>query len=104
MTSDATNASNLPRATMDALPTEVKTRIVEFCHEQDERLRQWNKRLSQFDLSWPALKSDRQQTIRQHPCTIGVLFRVSKTWSAIAAPFRFKVSFSILVQQLRHAR
>ncbi|KAK4332712.1 Proteophosphoglycan ppg4 [Rhodotorula toruloides] len=85
-----TPAQRTPRVTIDALPTEVKTRIVEFCHEQDERMRRWIERLSDFDLNWPQYKPIRQKTVREHPSTVGVLFGMSKTWSAIAAPFRFK--------------
>ncbi|BGO89772.1 hypothetical protein NBRC10512_004424 [Rhodotorula toruloides] len=85
-----TPAHRTPRVTIDALPTEVKTRIVEFCHEQDERMRRWIECLSEFDLSWPQYKSVRQKTMRDHPSTVGVLFGMSKTWSAIAAPFRFR--------------
>ncbi|BGP30249.1 hypothetical protein JCM10296v2_002001 [Rhodotorula toruloides] len=55
-------AHRTPRVTIDALPTEVKTRIVKFCHEQDERMRTWSERLSDFDLNWPHCKPIRQKT------------------------------------------
>ncbi|GAA6026827.1 hypothetical protein JCM8097_005888 [Rhodosporidiobolus ruineniae] len=85
-----------PRATLDSLPTELKKRIVELCAEQDERFRESTKYLDEqlvesdnISLA-PELDDLVGSLKRQYVASVGALFRLSKQWSELAAPFRFK--------------
>ncbi|BGP39419.1 hypothetical protein JCM10449v2_003361 [Rhodotorula kratochvilovae] len=78
---------DLPAVTLSALPTELKSRIVRHCFDQDEQLVLLLDSLKQQGIDETALDEIR----REHPGTIRSLFEVSKEWSAYAAPYRFRV-------------
>ncbi|BGP06211.1 hypothetical protein JCM10049v2_002030 [Rhodotorula toruloides] len=89
------DASKLSRTTINDLPTEVKTRIAEYCDEQDERSTKWLMRLSLLWKTGPIelrrrLEHALAETADRHQRSVGRLFCLSKEWSQIAAPFRFK--------------
>ncbi|BGP30248.1 hypothetical protein JCM10296v2_002000 [Rhodotorula toruloides] len=94
-TSAPNDAAKLSRATINDLPTEVKTRIAEYCDEQDERSTKWLTRLSLLLRAGPIelrrrLQHALAETADRHQRSVGRLFCLSKEWSQIAAPFRFK--------------
>ncbi|GAA5996484.1 uncharacterized protein JCM10292_007641 [Rhodotorula paludigena] len=82
-----------PRATLDGLPLEIKTRIVEMCAEQDERLRvmiaEAERRVENNDD--PDYEALVETFARRHQSSLGALFCTSTTWSALAAPRLFTV-------------
>ncbi|POY73810.1 hypothetical protein BMF94_3351 [Rhodotorula taiwanensis] len=82
------SVSRMPRqADLNCLPTEIKTHIARLCAQQDDRLREQCDELSRrYE---PSRASIRGSIMR--PSSIGCLFRASKEWSTIAAPFRFTV-------------
>ncbi|BGO89771.1 hypothetical protein NBRC10512_004423 [Rhodotorula toruloides] len=89
------DSSKLPRTTINDLPTEVKTRIAEYCDEQDERATKWLTRLTLLQRAGPIelrrrLEHALPETADRHQRSVGRLFCLSKEWSQIAAPFRFK--------------
>lgn len=86
-----------PRASLDSLPTELKKRIVELCAEQDERFKQWTHHFEEqveqsagLEMAGELDDLVRNVTHRQQS-SIGSLFCLSRQWSELAAPFRFKV-------------
>ncbi|BGP47517.1 hypothetical protein JCM10450v2_003372 [Rhodotorula kratochvilovae] len=78
---------DLPAVTLSALPTELKSRIVRDCFDQDEQLVLLLDSLKQPGVGEPMLDEIRED----HPGTVRSLFEVSKEWSALAAPYRFRV-------------
>ncbi|BGO98797.1 Proteophosphoglycan ppg4 [Rhodotorula toruloides] len=90
-----------PRATLEGLPTEVKARIVEHCAMQDERWKELRKHLEACvdTAEKPAFEGAITNTDVRHAfqavkeaykSTIGALFRLSRLWSTLAAPFLFE--------------
>ncbi|BGP44016.1 hypothetical protein JCM10450v2_008233 [Rhodotorula kratochvilovae] len=75
----------MPRVKLDDLPTEVKTRIVELCAEQDERFREWTAAVEAMG----AMKDGIVEIRKSHGRSLGALFCTSRDWSAVAAPFVF---------------
>ncbi|GAA5850236.1 hypothetical protein JCM8547_001054 [Rhodosporidiobolus lusitaniae] len=85
----STSTSNgiKPRRTINDLPIELKKEIVELCAEQDERFREWVAKDAE-----PKLKIASQLKINKsmHGKSVSALFRVSKEFSALAAPHLFQ--------------
>ncbi|GAA6026816.1 hypothetical protein JCM8097_005882 [Rhodosporidiobolus ruineniae] len=83
-----------PRASLDSLSTELEKRIVELCAEQDETLRNWTERVLELNPRTVHVDSSVPDLVRSvraaHPQTLGTLFCLSREWSTIAAPYRFK--------------
>ncbi|BGP52271.1 hypothetical protein JCM10450v2_008242 [Rhodotorula kratochvilovae] len=75
----------MPRVKLDDLPSEVKTRIVELCAEQDERFQEWTAAVKAMG----AMKAELAEIRRSHGRSLGALFCTSKGWSEMAAPFLF---------------
>ncbi|BGP44029.1 hypothetical protein JCM10449v2_008086 [Rhodotorula kratochvilovae] len=77
----------MSRVKLDNLPTEIKKRIVELCAEQDER---FQERLTAIErMGGAELALD--QIRARHGRSVGTLFCLSRSWSEIAASYRFKV-------------
>ncbi|BGP44037.1 hypothetical protein JCM10450v2_008254 [Rhodotorula kratochvilovae] len=80
-----------PRVNLGDLPTELKTKVAQYCDEQDERYRHWTELASrQYSECQDTLASIRQLSTF-HGSSVGALFCASKEWSEIMAPLRFKV-------------
>ncbi|BGP12685.1 hypothetical protein JCM10213_008823 [Rhodosporidiobolus nylandii] len=77
------------RCTINDLPAELKAKIVEHCAAADEAFRSWHTALKPFMPHELASHAREQQTC--YGRCISALFRTSKTWSEIAAPFRFRI-------------
>ncbi|BGP43984.1 hypothetical protein JCM10450v2_008201 [Rhodotorula kratochvilovae] len=75
------------RANLGDLPNELKTKIAQLCADQDEHFRRWTKPLYDQYASDDRFKA----LARTHGHSISALFRTSKEWSRLVAPFRFKV-------------
>ncbi|GAA5887589.1 hypothetical protein JCM6882_001462 [Rhodosporidiobolus microsporus] len=69
---------------MNDLPTEIKARIVELCAEQDERFQRWLT-------TRPTVAADLKKHGLMYGRSVSALFRVSKQFSELAAPFLFKI-------------
>ncbi|GJN88396.1 hypothetical protein Rhopal_001362-T1 [Rhodotorula paludigena] len=86
-------APGKPRATLDSLPLEIKARIVELCDEQDERFEammdETARRARYVDSAHLDVLVAQCRTTNLP--SVSALFRVSKAWSDLAAPYRFKV-------------
>lgn len=80
-----------PRAWINALPSELKTRIAEECY-------QWESSSQKAHQLFPLHKEGH---LAEYPSAIGALFRVSREWHEIAAPFRFRVSSFLSSIRLR---
>lgn len=83
-----------PRVTLEGLPLEIKTRIVEMCAEQDQRLKVMiaeaeRRAINDDDAVFETLVETFK---RRHQLSLGALFCASSTWSALAAPHLFTVS------------
>lgn len=75
---------------IDDLPEELKTEIARYCYEQDNK----DRELSRKALLRPAIKPVE---------SLGALFRTSRTWSRVCAPFRFEVSPHVRLNRCRLA-
>ena len=84
---------DLPVVTLSALPTELKSRIVRHCFNQDEQLVLLIDSLKQQGVGEPMLDEIRED----HPGTVRSLFEVLKEWSALAVPYCFRVRFPPIV-------
>ncbi|BGP47530.1 hypothetical protein JCM10450v2_003385 [Rhodotorula kratochvilovae] len=82
---------DLPTVSLSALPTELKSRIVRQCFDQDEQLVLLLDSLKQQGVGEPMLDA-----IREDPGTVKSLFEVSKEWSARAAPLVFRSAIARL--------
>jgi hypothetical protein len=96
-----------PLPTLDGLPTEIKIRIVEECAAQDEKWGLLRDHLKECIDVAEGVHPDQEarpaatdQTNARHALeavnraygsTISVLFRLSREWSVLAGPHRFKV-------------
>ncbi|GAA5850270.1 hypothetical protein JCM8547_001072 [Rhodosporidiobolus lusitaniae] len=84
-----------PCCTINDLPAELKKQIVEVCAEQDERFRAWMEKEGPATLAMN-LKANKWM----HGKSVSALFRVSRTWSMLAAPHLFR-SLKVLKVDLR---
>ncbi|BGP47506.1 hypothetical protein JCM10450v2_003361 [Rhodotorula kratochvilovae] len=74
-------------ACLSALPTELKSRIVRICAEQDEQVSRLLDALKKQGVRESLVNDVRED----HPGTVRSLFEVSREWSALTAPYRFRV-------------
>ncbi|GAA5996482.1 uncharacterized protein JCM10292_007640 [Rhodotorula paludigena] len=88
-------APGKPRATLDSSPLEIKARIVELCDAQDERFEammdEAERRARDVDSDSGDLDVLVAHCRTTNLSSISALFRVSKAWSDLAAPYRFKM-------------
>lgn len=75
----------LRRVSLDSLPTEVKAHIARLCAEQYATLKE---KLDQLTDVRDAVTHFRKANTMT---SLGSLFRSSKEWATICAPFRFTV-------------
>lgn len=91
---DSSNAP-VPRVKLDDLPTDLKQRIVQLCAEQDARYKEMVAALSSRTSSGghDCLEPEdlARLAVRNWP-TVGVVFRLNRAWSELAAPYLFTVS------------
>ncbi|BGP07258.1 hypothetical protein JCM10049v2_003089 [Rhodotorula toruloides] len=77
----------------DLLPLELKKRIAQRCRQQDDWARSCLDTISSFcspeGRDAENLKQHVKDLRRTYGSSVGALFRLSKSWSAAAAPFRF---------------
>ncbi|GAA5887689.1 hypothetical protein JCM6882_001497 [Rhodosporidiobolus microsporus] len=98
--SSSQNASlkpQLPRCGMNDLPTEIKARIVELCAQQDERFK-----VELAKAGRPMPKSESRGRPAQQGRSLRALFRVSREFSLLAAPYLFQaldITFKCLVRR-----
>ncbi|GAA6057497.1 hypothetical protein JCM3770_000586 [Rhodotorula araucariae] len=81
------NSPSHPHATLGALPAELKAQIVRHCFHQDGEVALLLTSLGQQRHDAKALEELRID----HSGTVKNLFEVSREWSALAAPYRFRV-------------
>ena len=88
------------RATLETLPTELKTRIAKLCSEADTSWRDCKEAIkSRQDTDYRVLATiERESTY--HGQSLKTLSRVSKNWREISVPMLFQVS-SILFYHFR---
>ncbi|GAA5991910.1 hypothetical protein JCM10908_002267 [Rhodotorula pacifica] len=86
-----------PKASLNSLPTEIKTRIAQMCYEQDRRLVEENDSLmddaeamSIWHPDMTEAVSDRETKDPECVQSLRSLFCCSREWSDITAPFRFQ--------------
>ncbi|GEM08209.1 proteophosphoglycan ppg4 [Rhodotorula toruloides] len=90
-----------PRASFDGLPMEIKARVVEHCAEHDEKWAKLRDHLEECvdaeerpPFKGAIKKTDVRRAFQAatetYVPTIGALFRLSRLWSTLAAPHRFK--------------
>ncbi|EGU12977.1 Salivary gland secretion 1 [Rhodotorula toruloides ATCC 204091] len=91
-----------PRASLDGLPIEIKTRIIELCDRQDKWLAELHRYLKTYAEERESWNDDLPQGTSKmlahcedlaanFGSTVAVLFQLNRSWSSLAAPFRFKV-------------
>ncbi|BGP31297.1 hypothetical protein JCM10296v2_003061 [Rhodotorula toruloides] len=92
--SNLTPKKPVPAWSYDRLPLEIKQRIAYYCWRQDEWLDECLRTVWTYtqDPTWDARNvlqhaGDVRHTYKS---SIGALFRLSRSWSAAAAPYRFK--------------
>ncbi|GAA5885601.1 hypothetical protein JCM6882_007489 [Rhodosporidiobolus microsporus] len=89
MASSPSPAPQPPRRTINDLPAELKKRIVELVAQQDDAYEEWTTALR------PKLKGPMRVVLDAQKVRfkngLGALFRVSRQWSELAAPLRFKI-------------
>ncbi|POY73828.1 hypothetical protein BMF94_3369 [Rhodotorula taiwanensis] len=78
----------MPRASISALPAEIKAKIVEMCAAQDEVLKKQVARLEAVDTA-NALLPDTDGTWAPYSSTVHAVSAVSREWCSLAGPYRF---------------
>lgn len=80
----------MPRASISALPAEIKAKIVEMCAAQDEVLKKQVARLEAVDTA-NALLPDTDGTWAPYSSTVHAVSAVSREWCSLTGPYRFPV-------------
>ncbi|BGO91028.1 hypothetical protein JCM10020v2_002673 [Rhodotorula toruloides] len=85
-----------PRACLDSLPTEVKSRIAELCWLQDEWWREYDKHIRTQFASAGAPEVARFRQLhevegKRYGRSLMLLARTSRAWAELTAPLRFRV-------------